>query len=88
MATRKSPAGAPHPSSRSPGLRIHALTGGFRRCGRAWGAEPVDVPLAEFSEAQGAALRGEPQLVVEDVEIDATALTEPSPPAPLPAGEG
>jgi len=73
MATRKSPAGAPHPSSRSPGLRIHALTGGFRRCGRAWGAEPVDAPLAEFTSAQVAQLRAEPLLAVEDIEIDAAA---------------
>ena len=67
MATQKSRAG------KIPGLRIRALVDGFRRAGRAWGAEPVDAPLAEFTSAQVAQLRAEPLLAVEDIEIDAAA---------------
>ena len=56
-----------------PGLRVRALTDGFRRAGRAWSVEPVDVPLADLVPAQVAQLRHEPMLVVEDIEIDAPA---------------
>jgi len=52
-----------------PGLRVRALAEGFRRAGRAWSVEAVDVPAAEFAKAQIEALRNEPQLVVEDVEL-------------------
>ncbi len=52
-----------------PGLRVRALVEGFRRAGRAWGSQAVEVPAAEFTKAQVEALRNEPQLVVEDCEL-------------------
>lgn len=56
-----------------PGLRVRALVNGFRRAGRAWSAESVDVPASEFDKAQIAQLREERQLVVEDIEIEVAA---------------
>lgn len=53
-----------------PGLRVRALADGFRRAGRAWSAEAVEVPCAEFTKEQVAALRAEQQLVVTDVDIE------------------
>jgi hypothetical protein len=52
-----------------PGLRVRALVEGFRRAGRAWSVLSVDVPLADFKKDEVAALRAEPQLVVEDCEL-------------------
>lgn len=52
-----------------PGLRIRALAEGFRRAGRAWSVQSVEVPAAEFTKAQIEQLRNEPQLVVEDCEL-------------------
>ena len=52
-----------------PGLRVRALVDGFRRAGRAWSVEAVDVPLSDLNKTQIALLRDEPQLVVEDVEL-------------------
>ena len=59
-----------------PALRVTSKQAGFRRAGRAWPASPVTVPLAEFDDQQVAALRAEPMLVVEDVELPAP---EPKP---------
>lgn len=52
-----------------PGLRVRALVDGFRRAGRAWSAQAVEVPAAEFTKAQIEQLRDEPQLVVADCEL-------------------
>ncbi len=52
-----------------PGLRVRALAAGFRRAGRAWPLEPIEVPLGSFKEDEVAALRAEPLLVVEDCEL-------------------
>lgn len=51
------------------GLRITAKRPGFRRAGRAWSGVTT-VPADHFSDEQIAALKAEPHLVVEDVEID------------------
>lgn len=53
-----------------PGLRVRALTAGFRRAGRAWGTEFTEVPAAEFTKVQVEQLRGDAQIVVVDCEID------------------
>lgn len=64
----------PKPKTKKvPGLRVRALVNGFRRAGRAWSVESVDVPLADLNKVQVAQLRDEPQLVVEDIEIDVAA---------------
>lgn len=53
------------------GLRITARQAGFRRAGHAWPATATDVPASSLTRAQIAALREEPMLVVEDIEIEA-----------------
>lgn len=71
MANAKKPAPA---GPATKGLRIISRSpDGFRRCGRAWNAEGTTVSLAELTEEQVEILRAEKQLVVVDVEIDATA---------------
>jgi len=53
-----------------PALKIRAVpTKGFYRAGRHWVPEPQVVPLSDFDKKQIAALRAEPNLVVEDAEI-------------------
>lgn len=52
-----------------PGLRVRALADGFRRAGRPWPAQAVEVPVSEFTKAQIEQLRAESQLVVEDCEL-------------------
>lgn len=64
----------PKPKTKKvPGLRVRALVNGFRRAGRAWSVESVDVPLTDFNKAQVEQLRNERQLVVEDIDIDVVA---------------
>lgn len=48
-------------------LRVSAHVAGFRRAGRAWSAEPVEVPIVEFDEAQIEQLLAEPMLIVVPV---------------------
>jgi len=53
-----------------PALKIRAVPPkGFCRAGRRWAPEPQVVPLSALDRKQIAALRAEPNLVVEDVEI-------------------
>lgn len=40
---------------------------GFRRCGRHWGPEPVEVDADEFTEEEILRLLGEPELIVAAV---------------------
>ena len=51
-------------------LKITAKRDGFRRAGRAWTGETT-VSADKFSDAQIAALKAEPNLVVEEVADDA-----------------
>lgn len=51
-------------------LKVTAKRDGFRRAGRAWKGETI-VPADKFSKAQIAALKAEPNLVVEEVADDA-----------------
>lgn len=84
------PPGAPAPGAPPPGVKaksqaipalaIHALPErGFWRADRHWTPEVQVVALSEFTEDQVAALRAEPLIVVEDVEI--TPPIEPEPEA-------
>ena len=50
-----------------PMLRVTAKRDGFRRAGREWHGT-TDVPLAELTDDQVAALEAEPMLAVEHVE--------------------
>lgn len=64
----------PKPKTRKvAGLRISAKAASFRRAGRPWGTAPTDVLVSDFTKTQIAQLRDEPQLVVEDIEIEVTA---------------
>lgn len=52
-------------------IRVSAKRAGFRRGGRDWPAEAITVPVSEFSKAQLAQIRAEPQLIVTDVDAPA-----------------
>jgi hypothetical protein len=52
-----------------PGLRIRSLRDGFRLAGRPWSTTPTEVRAGDFTEAQIAALKAEPLLAVEDIEL-------------------
>jgi hypothetical protein len=78
MATdskKKTPGAAAEPTANAantvPGIRVAAKVAGFCRAGRAWSAEAVDVPVSDFAKEQLAQLRGEPKLVVVDIEVAA-----------------
>ena len=57
-------------SRRVKALRVTGPEGGFRRAGRRFGPEPTDLALTSLTEAQIAALKAEPSLMVEEVEIE------------------
>ena len=48
-------------------VRITSKIAGFRRCGIAHPAQPVDYPDDRFSTAQLAILKAEPKLVVQEL---------------------
>lgn len=48
-------------------LRISAKREGFRRAGRAWSIDPVEIAADTFSPDDLAALLAEPMLTVEEV---------------------
>ncbi|HJW81952.1 MAG TPA: HI1506-related protein [Acidiferrobacterales bacterium] len=58
-----------------PGLRIKTKSGTFRRAGLTFSEQPVEKLLSELSKEQVAALKDEPLLSVEQIEID-TVETE------------
>ncbi|MGC4076865.1 MAG: HI1506-related protein [Rubrivivax sp.] len=51
-------------------LRVVSRKEGFRRAGRAFGAEPVEIPLSDLKKPEIEALKDEPMLVVTEVEIE------------------
>ncbi len=71
MATKK--------TTKVAGIRVVARGAQFRRCGREFGAEPVEIPLTDLKPGKGKEpgdldiLRAERQLVVVDVEIEVDA---------------
>ncbi|WP_208508377.1 hypothetical protein [Variovorax paradoxus] len=72
-ATTKAPAS---PAKTVKGLRIVARAENFRRAGRAFGREAVEIPLSELSDKQIKALRDERELLVVDCEIEAPAQAD------------
>lgn len=50
-----------------PALRVTGPKKGFRRAGRTFGPEPVDIPLADLDDAALAALEAEPNLVTQRI---------------------
>lgn len=63
------------------GLRITAKRDGFRRAGIAHPGTPVDHLASKFTEAQIKALKNEPMLVVEEIQVKEEKAKEPDPPA-------
>ncbi|TDE40929.1 hypothetical protein [Antarcticimicrobium sediminis] len=51
-------------------MRVIGPKGGFRRAGRTFGPEPVDIPLEDLSEAEQQALSSEPKLIVAMIAVD------------------
>jgi hypothetical protein len=72
-ATPKAPAS---PAKTVKGLRIVARAEHFRRAGRAFGREAVEIPLSELSNEQVKTLREEKELLVVDCEIEAPAQAD------------
>lgn len=65
-------------------LRITSKVDGFRRAGIAHPAVPTDHPFERFTPSELAALRAEPRLKIEEIE-----MAEPEEVAPLaPDGSG
>lgn len=81
-------------------LRVVARTDSFRRAGYQFGADPVDIPMEEFADAQGkkklAAILADRNLVATEVEVDIEAAPaaetaqpgQASPPAAAARGRG
>ncbi len=59
---------APPPIAASA-IRVTSKVPGFRRAGHAWPGRPVTVPVAFFTSDQLDALRDEPNLIVEDIDL-------------------
>jgi hypothetical protein len=60
-------------------IRIVAKKEGFRRAGIAHGTAPAHYPLDRFAKSQLIALKGEPMLVVDEVDVaDPAPKTEPA----------
>lgn len=59
-----------------PALRVVGPKGGFRRAGRTFGPDPIDIALADLTETQVTALTAEKKLVVAEVELDPVPLPE------------
>ncbi len=52
---------------------------GFRRAGYRFSVEPTVISVADLSEEQIAALKAEPNLLVEEVDLDAGEAPEKKP---------
>lgn len=60
---------SPKAARKVKALRVTARRDSFRRCGRKFGAEPVDIPLSELKKGEAETLKADKQLVVQEVEI-------------------
>lgn len=78
-------------------LRVLARTDNFRRAGYQFGADPVDIPMEDFADAQGkkklAAIKGDRNLLATEMEVDSDAgvVAQPdaaTPPAAAARGRG
>ena len=57
-------------------LRISSRPETRRRAGRVWSRTPQDVPLSELTDDAVKLLKGDPLIVVQEVEIDPPTGTE------------
>lgn len=68
--------GTPMPEASHTHLKVVAKRAGFRRAGRAFGDDPVYVPLDELSEDEYLALMSEPMLVAMPVAHEGEAKAD------------
>lgn len=57
-------------------IRVRTTSGTFRRAGFLFTDKPTDIPLADLKKAQVDALKGEPMLVVQEIEIKPEAAAK------------
>ncbi|CUJ55577.1 hypothetical protein [Achromobacter sp. 2789STDY5608621] len=73
-------------------LRVVARTDSFRRAGYQFGADAVDIPMDELTGAQGKkrldAIMADPNLVANELEVDADAVESPQVDATTSAAAG
>lgn len=50
-------------------LRVVARTEGFRRAGRVFGSEPVDIPMSELTGKEVRHMKHDPQLICIEIEV-------------------
>jgi hypothetical protein len=55
------------------GLKVVSRPASFRRGGRNFTAEPTTIPLDELSEEQAEQIKGDKNLVVQEVDIEPPA---------------
>mgnify|MGYP000977604019 CR=1 FL=1 len=53
-----------------PGIRVVSRPDSFRRAGFGFTSSPKDIAVADLSEEQLALIRGEPKLVVVDIDME------------------
>jgi hypothetical protein len=58
------------------GVRVVARSDGFRRIGRSFGADPVEIALSDLTDEELQRLRAERELLVVDVAIEVPEATE------------
>lgn len=80
---RRAPQGAAAPTTKPADaqgliLRVIAKRDGFRRAGRTFGSEPVDIALSELSDKDYAALTTEPMLVAYLGDPDQAEAEDPA----------
>lgn len=54
-----------------PGIRVTSRVAGFRRAGRAWPVEAVDLTLDEITDEQLVMILDEPKLTVVNIDLAA-----------------
>lgn len=60
----------PNPAKKVLGVRITAKVASFRRAGLTFGLTPTDIPVAALTREECDALKAEPMLTVEQIEIE------------------
>jgi hypothetical protein len=57
-------------------LRVVARRDSFRRAGRRFGAEPVEIPLTELKKGERELLTADPMLVCNEVDVTVDAADQ------------
>ena len=64
-------------------IRVIAKKDGFRRAGRSWSGT-TEIPASELSQGQIEALKAEPNLVIDEIDVDEAGEDKPAKPAKTP----